>query len=341
MRRPGLLAAALLLLIGGSARAADTDDSLRHCVRIGSVLPLLGGGTDTPLVKVTVNGKTAAMFVSPEIAWLIVRNVSKDFRFPNEGWASLVAQDDRFLDAYWTRIGTLDIDQFRITDGEAAQVDLNFPRSVSTSGGDLPIIGIIGRNILFHNLIELIDMPHRYVAFFEWDHDHCGEASRILGENARTIAISEDNAVDGAVAGAAFDIHFNPDLAYSTFPRDEISRIGLKRKVMKTWPKVDIRYSRTDIGYLSDPMDVAVGGKSIGPQRFVIEDDGIPRVVLGNPFFRTRAVLFDFTRGKMAYADSPPSGNATVPSGHLHFDMSFVPQASVSDSQGTIERGSR
>ncbi|MBM9400827.1 hypothetical protein JUN65_04420 [Gluconacetobacter azotocaptans] len=330
-RRPELVC--MLCLTAGlffcRPSCAQDDRTLEKCVLMGSVLPLIGEPNDTPLVRANLDGHDVAIFVSPEISKLIVRDVSNDFWFPDHGAARLMAQDHQMERANWTQIEDLRLGEVRIGPVPGLVIDPTFPKTI----GDLPIIGIVGRNILVQGLIEMIDIPHRAVAFLRWDYDRCGPAANLLGPGGHVMRLSDDNAVRGTVSGRRFDIHFDPDLAYNTFPADNVSDIGITREEMNAFPKVNLRFSEINVGRLSDSRPVTLANDSIGSQQFLIQRR-VSRVVLGSAFFQTRTVLFDFNHHQISYVNVPSSSPATANTGRFHFDMTYIPHAAVTESAG-------
>jgi len=316
-------------LIAPPTGSAQEAPALEKCVLVGAVLPLIGGPSDTPLVRSTIDGHDVAIFVSPEISKLLIRDVSDDFWFPHGSSARLMAQDHQMVDAEQTTVDQLRMGQFKIGPLPGFVIDPTFPKNI----GDLPIIGVVGRNVLVQGVILMIDIPHGSLALFKWDYEHCGSAATLLGKDAFVAPLSAENATNGTVSGKRFEIHFDPDLAYNSFPRDDIESIHLTDKQLSTFPEINLRFSEINVGRLSDARPITLNGNSIGAQKFLIQKQ-VSRVVLGNPFFRTRTVLFDFTRHQISYLDvlssaSPPSGP-----GHYHFDMTYVPRTSVSESAG-------
>lgn len=331
IRRCGATIVVCLLsgLIAPPTGSAQEASALEKCVLVGSVLPLIGGPSDTPLVRSTIDGHDVAIFVSPEISKLLIRDVSDEFWFPHGGSTRLMAQDNQMVDAEQTTVDQLRIGQFQIGPLPGFVIDPTFPKDV----GGLPIIGVVGRNILVQGVILMIDIPHGSLALFKWDYEHCGSATTLLGQDAHVAPLSAENATNGTVSGKRFEIHFDPDLAYNSFPGDDIERIHLTDKQLATFPQINLRFAEINVGRLSGAQSITLHGNSIGAQQFLIQKQ-VSRVVLGNPFFRTRTVLFDFTRHQISYLDVRSSASRPSGSGRYHFDMTYVPRTSVSESAG-------
>jgi len=132
-----------------------------NCISAATVLPLLGGAGDSPLVEARFNGMRGALFVSPQYGRFLVRNVSNDFWFPADRFVTEIGIDRQRKPAELTHVESLQFRALELHDLQAVIVDRTFPLKI----GDLPIVGIIGRDVLSeYGLIELIDIPHNKLA---------------------------------------------------------------------------------------------------------------------------------------------------------------------------------
>ncbi|MBM9400830.1 hypothetical protein JUN65_04435 [Gluconacetobacter azotocaptans] len=302
-----------------------------ECIGAATVLPLLGGMGDTPLVEAKFEGKRGALFVSPQYGKFLVRNVSDDFWFVNDGAVSAIGIDQQREPAEWTHVERLQLGKLELHDLRALVVDRHFPAHVD----GLPIVGIIGREFLTdYGLIELIDIPHKKLALFRWDHDRCGSSSRLLGPDAHVANLYDDGGVEGMIAGKHLRIHFNPDLDRNMFPLTGIAKLGLTAKALKERPQVMLDFAGKNHGFLSEKVPVSVAGFDLAPQDFLVVEN-IERVSLGYRFFLTRTVIFDFGYRTFATVDANER-DSLPPTKHLHFDSYNIVDIGVQESTGAL-----
>ncbi|MBB2158385.1 hypothetical protein [Gluconacetobacter diazotrophicus] len=318
------------------AQAADTlNDSppLSECVSAATVLPLLGGAGDSPLVQAKFDGREGALFVTPQYSKFLIRNVSDDLWFVNDGPVTLIGLDWQLDRANWTHVERFGLGRLQFDEIRAVLIQPHLSKEVD----GLPIVGVIGRDLLSDGLIELIDIPHGKLALYRWDHSRCGGAARLLGPDAHITSLSTENSFDGLVAGRHVKLHLDPDLAVNMFPLDQIEGIGIPRAYLKKLPSVILKFTTANHGYLSDPMTVELAGASLPKQKFLLAEH-IDRITLGNSFFTRRTVMFDFRQHTLAFVDVQDP-DPVGPTKHLHFDTSVISNATVRESTGTSALG--
>lgn len=304
-----------------------------NCISAATVLPLLGGTGDSPLVEARFNGMRGALFVSPQYGKFLVRNVSDDFWFPADRFVTEIGIDRQRKPAELTHVDSLQFGTLELHDLQAVIVDRTFPLKI----GDLPIVGIIGRDFLSeYGLIELIDIPHNKLAFYHWDHDRCGSSGRLLGPSAHIAPLREDDSVDGKIADREVRVHFNPDLDRNIFPIQEISKFGSKPGAFSDGPQVVLKFIGTNRGALSKKLPVLVAGMPLPPQNFLVTEN-IEQISLGYDFFSTRTVMFDFSYNTFGAVDvSIPE--RLPPTHHLHFDSYNIAKVGVREGTGSLDK---
>ncbi|GAA4488679.1 glutathione S-transferase N-terminal domain-containing protein [Gluconacetobacter asukensis] len=321
------------IIISAAATAFSRDlPSVAECISAATVLPLLGGVGDSPLVEAKFDGMRGALFVSPQYGKFLVRNVSDDFWFADDGSVTAIGIDRQREPAELTHVGRLQFGTLELHDLRALIVDRAFP----VRAGIPPIVGIIGREFLSeYGLIELIDIPHRKLAFYRWDHDRCGSSTRLLGADAHIADLREDDSVDGVIAGKKVRIHFDPDLGRDMLPLNEAKKLGFTTRALKMRPQVMLDFVGKNHGYLSKKVTVSVADVNLPYQDFLITEN-IERISLGYQFFRNRTVMFDFkhrTFGALDVTDPEP----LPPAQHLHFDSYSITNVGVSENAGTLQ----
>lgn len=115
------------------------------------ILPLLGGEGDTPLIPVKINGKPAAMYVSPAFDYIYARN-SEGIQFP-KGYddAKVVISGAYKESAFHSNIDELVLDDIPLKD-----VDVVLLAKASTQMVEgRPIVGVLGRAALFRFTVHI------------------------------------------------------------------------------------------------------------------------------------------------------------------------------------------
>ncbi|GBQ32389.1 hypothetical protein HLH34_04640 [Gluconacetobacter azotocaptans] len=320
----------VVISAAGTAFGRDLPP-IAECISAATVLPLLGGVGDSPLVEAKFDGMRGALFVSPQYGKFLVRNVSDNFWFADDGSVTAIGIDRQRESAELTHLDRLQFGTLELHDLKALIVERAFPVRVD----GLPIVGIIGREFLDeYGLIELIDIPHRKLAFYHWDHDRCGSSARLLGADAHVANLYEDDAVDGTIAGKKVRIHFDPDLGRDMLPLNEAKRLGFTERALKMRPQVMLDFVGANHGYLSEKVAVSVANFDLPRQDFLITEN-IERISLGWQFFQKRTVMFDFkyrTFGTVDVSDPEP----LPPAMHLHFDSYSITNVGVRENTGTF-----
>ena len=325
------LVLALLVSSGLFIETAQAENSV-ECVTAPILLPLLGGQGDAPLIPVTINGKPAAMYVSPAFDYIYIRN-SGDVQFPQADEDARVIINGTYQErAYHSKISELVLDGVALKDVDA--VLLERPTTQSVDGR--PIVGVLGRAAL-SRLSVLIDIPKRKFAYLEFSRDAAckGAIDTFLGEESRSLYMDDDFTVHLRIGGKKRHVSFNPDLTYTTFPSAWISSLKDSLSGLGEQKKFTHYDGFMSVGQVATVRNMTMGGLSIEDEKVLFQDD-VQIGSLGLPFFENKIVLWNLRENRMYFTlsnDQPP-----LPKGrNLHFFSTHSGNVSVQNKRGDVE----
>lgn len=310
------------------ARAEDPIE----CVTAPVLLPLLGGKGDAPLIPVTINGKPAAMYISPSFDYIYVRN-SPDIRFPDVGEDTTVTINGTYKErASRSNISELVLDGVAIKDVDAVLLERSSLQRVEGR----PIVGALGL-VALSRLAVLIDIPKRKFAYLEFSHAKAckGTIDAFLGENSRSLEMDDDFTVHLRIGGKRKRVSLNPDLTYTTFPsfwisslKDNLSGLGEQKK----FTHYDGFMS---VGQAAVVRNLKMGDIPIEDEKVLFQKD-VQISSLGLPFFENKIILWDLHDNRMYFTisnDQPP-----LPKGsNLHFFATHSGNVSMQNRRGDVE----
>lgn len=309
---------------------AHAQRAVSSCIDAAAVLPLLGGNGDSPLIPVKIGASPAAMFVSPALNHVFIRDHDALW-FPSGTPQKLRAQDGNIVEARRTEIETLEIGKVFLTKVPALLLDGN----ATHSAGRLPVLGLIGRNLLAHTEV-LLDVPNGKIAFFQW---HTGKGcsgtpDSIFSGTVYDVPMDSDGGIRMKIDNTSARLQLDPDLALSVLPRSDAHSAGVTDKALSQDPHVTTRYSAITVGARHRFRAVSIGEDTLAHFDFVVQDT-IQSGALGGNFFEGVVALFDFPHGRFIF--QPTDVRNTAPVLHLHFDESHQSYTSVHETPGIPE----
>ncbi|NHN85081.1 hypothetical protein GOB93_10570 [Acetobacter musti] len=329
-RRAGPCSVIVMLLsfsTGARAQQAHAQLSASSCIEGATVVPLLGGNGDSPIIPVKAGSSPAAMFVSPAFSHILVHDHDRIW-FPQGPAQQVVAQDGNRVIAEHTEIDSLTIGAVSLPMVPALLLD----GEAKHSADGLPVLGIIGRDILAHVEV-LLDVPHRTLALFQWSRRKgCGETpAPIFTGDVYTVPMDSDAGIQVRIGPASARLRLDPDLAVSVLPRPDAHAAGVSDEILSHDPRVTARYVSIQAGARHRFPTVTIGAESLSGFDFVIEDS-IRNGALGENFFEGVVALLDFPHGRFIFQPTDDRNDAPVL--HLHFDQSRQGYTAVREQQG-------
>ncbi len=334
-RLPRICMSLLGLLSAISAPAAMCTD-VSACIDTATILPLLGGRGDSPIIPVIVGPRDAAMFLTFDSTSNMVWN-THDVGFPPTGGLVRFQKDDGTeLHPSQTKLENFQIGQSGPSNIAAVLLD----RAPEQSVAGRSIIGVLGREAFSHGQV-LLDEPHGKLAFIEIsDRKACASTEQdLLGGNAQSVPL-----MDGGIIPSAIPVTIDhktrlagldPDLTDNAVPADWIDPSHLPAETLKTAPAVQTRYLDTMVwGKRIALPDYAIGDAP-GHTMMVVVEPKILRAVLGAPFFAHRMVLFDYPNRRVLFQSIDTE--TLPPAKHLHFDISTATNVSVRNRMGQLK----
>jgi len=293
------------------------------------VLPLLGGSGDSPIIPVEVNEKSAAMFLSPGLIHVLVRNGGGLFYRSGTSF-QMKAQDGKLADADNTVIDTLRLSNVRLYQVPAALIRGTDTRHI----GGLPITGFLGRDFL-QNAEILLDVPHAKVALFHWrDGPGCDVGPSLLFEGAvYAVPMDSDARLQLKIGKTEVKAQLDPDLETSVLPKNIAVEAGMSDSDLNRGKKNITIYESIVVGQQHIFNDVQIGAFRDQTMNFIVQKD-LERATLGGDFFANKTVLFDFPHNMFIFQSSADQNDHPVL--HLHFDETREGTTSVEEGKGNL-----
>lgn len=317
----------IVMLFGVDAHA---QQSVSSCIDGATVVPLLGGNGDSPIIPVKVASSPAAMFVSPALKHVFIRDHGAIW-FPSGPTQRLIAQDGNIAITKHTEIDNLEIGEVSLPAVPALLLDGN----TTHSAGGLPVLGLIGRDILGQAEV-LLDVPHRKLALFHWhESKECGKTlAPIFSGDVYDVPMDSDGGIRVQIGDTSTRLQLDPDLAISVLPRSDAHDAGVSDKMLSQDPRVTTRYESITVGARHRFQEVDIGKDTLPDFDFVVQDN-IRNGALGENFFEGVVALLDFPHGRLIF--QPTALRNDAPILHLHFDETHQGYTSVQEYQGVPE----
>lgn len=328
--RYGARAWLMIAVVFSVCAAAHAQPSASTCIDGATVVPLLGGNGDSPIIPVKIGSSPAAMFVSPALRHVFVRDHGAIW-FPSGPTQQLRAQDGNIAVTEQTEIDNLKVGGVSLSAIPASLLD----GDATHSAGGLPVLGLIGRDILGHAEV-LLDVPHRKLALFHWHTGKgCAETpASIFSGDVYDIPMDSDGGIRVRIGDTSTRLQLDPDLAISVLPRSDAHDAGTSDKILSQDPHVTTRYESITVGERHRFHDVEIGNDALPTFDFVVQDN-IRNGALGENFFEGVVALLDFPHGRLIFQPTHLRNDAPVL--HLHFDETHQGYTSVHEYQGVPE----
>ncbi|QDH25520.1 hypothetical protein D5366_10190 [Neokomagataea tanensis] len=242
------------------------------------------------------------------------------------------AQDNNIVTTERTEIDNLQIGEVSLSDVPASLLD----EDTTSKAGELPVIGLIGRDLLEHVEV-LFDVPHKKLALFQWNsRDGCsGTPDSIFSGTVYKIPMDSDGGIQAVVDGTSVRLQLDPDLKTSVLPRSAAYDAGVSDEMLDKDPRVTTQYAAITIGAKHRFKKINLGGRIISNFDFIVQNN-IRDGALGENFFSGMIALLDFPHGQLIF--QPTDSRNHAPTLHLHFDQSRQGFTSVHETQGTLKQ---
>jgi len=271
------------------------------------------------------------MYVSPALKHVFVRDHGKMW-FPSGPTERLRAQDGNIAVTERTEIDNLDIGGVLLPEVPASLLD----GDATHSANGLPVLGLIGRDILGHAEV-LLDVPHRKLALFHWHEGKgCSETpASIFSGDVYDVPLDSDGSIQVKIGSTSTRLQLDPDLAISVLPRSDAHGAGVSDEMLSQDARVTTRYESITVGAKHRFQEVDIGKGALPDFDFVVQDN-IRNGALGENFFEGVVALLDFPHGRFIFQPTDLRNNAPVL--HLHFDETHQGYTSVHEHQGVPEQ---
>ncbi|GLP89162.1 hypothetical protein GCM10007868_02370 [Gluconobacter frateurii] len=322
---------ALCVMVGalssGSLQAEDSSD----CVTAPILLPLLGGEGDAPLIPVTINGKSAAMYVSPSFDSIYVRN-AQGITFADRDEPTTVIINGTYKEqASRSRIDELVLDETPLKNVDVIRLDT--PSAQIVDGR--PVVGVLGRTAL-SSLAVLVDIPERQFAYLDFsDKEACkGTIDRFLGKESHSAEMEDDFTVHIRIGTRKKRVSLDPDLTYTTFPSFWMSSLKDNLQVLDSQKKFTHYDSFMSVGQAAQVRDLFMGGAPIRDEKVLFQDE-VEIGSLGLPFFADKIIIWSLGRNRLYFVQ--PAHIKPMPKGQsLHFFATHSGSVAVRDGHGNV-----
>ncbi|MFC0500691.1 hypothetical protein [Asaia krungthepensis] len=316
-------------------RARFAASLAETCVESATTLPLLGGPDDAPVIPVRIEGKDAAMVVSPLFGHLFVRNAGAIW-FEQGPTHKMIAQDHAVTLTEITKVDTLEIGPIVLHDLLAERLEDAPIRLVKGR----PLVGVIGRPLLQHfRLMLMLDVPHEKLGLLVWrDAPQCAAGPQgLFTRKPVVIDLDADARITALIDNHPVRIRLDPDLVRSALPRDVVlGTLATAGDLGQDQPVVT-QFGTMERGVRHRFKSLRLGSRDLGATEFLVLEN-LDEGALGASFFRREVTLIDFDHGKFLFA--PATSQVNQPDLGLHFDASHEGIATVHDTprQATAER---
>ncbi|WP_231502816.1 hypothetical protein [Gluconobacter thailandicus] len=323
---------ALFMIVGALSNALSFAGDGSDCVTAPIVLPLLGGEGDAPLIPVTVNGKRAAMYVSPSFDSIYVRN-AQGITFPDGGEPTTVLMNGTYREqASRSRIDKLVLDETPLKNVDVIRLDT--PSTQVVDGR--PVVGVLRRTAL-SSLAILLDIPERQFAYLDFSNKEVckGTIDGFLGKDSHSAEMEDDFTVHIRIETRKKRVSFDPDLTYTTFPSFWMSSLKDNLQVLETQKKFT-HYDRfMSVGQAAQVRNLFMGGVPIRDEKVLFQDE-VDIGNLGLPFFADKVILWSLGRNRLYFVQ--PAHIKPMPKGQsLHFFATHSGSVAVRDGSGTVQ----
>ncbi len=310
---------------------AHAEKSASSCIEGATIVPLLGGNGDSPIIPVKVGSFPAAMFVTPALEHVFVRNHGAIW-FPSGPIQQLRAQDGAISLSERTEIDKLGIGELSLPSVPASRLD----GDATHSADGLPVVGLIGRELLAHAEV-LLDVPHRKLALFRWvQSKECGETpAAIFSGDVYDVPMDDNGGVRVRIGATLTRLQLDPDLGVSVLPTSDAHDAGIPDRILSQDPRVTTHYESIVIGSRHRFKTVSIGTDILANFDFIVQDN-IRSGALGENFFEGVIALLDFPHGRFIFQPTDLRNDAPVL--HLHFDQSRQGYTSVMEREGEPSR---
>lgn len=268
------------------------------CITQKITMDLLGGRDDTPLVPVSVDDKSAALYISFASDNLYLHN-SDIFNFVEKNNYNLYFKNDirtkidKHINGYSVVIKKMNIANIEIKDFPA--ILLEEKRDQSING--VPIIGLIGYKF-FQNFSVLLDIPNNRITLLQIkDTKKCEFIYQtLLGSDyySNPLEIDDNGATTRVKIGQnSYWMGLDTDVERTQIPEYLIKRnfLGITNSDIKT--KVSTEINERFIMKPAKIKKITVGDYQINNISIDVSEK-IRRGYLGIDFFKDKLVLLDF-----------------------------------------------
>ncbi|MFW7267306.1 aspartyl protease family protein [Gluconacetobacter sp. Hr-1-5] len=317
-----LFLSALLALSTPSHAQATLPPSA--CIEGATVVPLLGGQGDAPLIPVHVEDQDAAMFVSPGLRPVLIRNYG-DIWFPLGPAQPLIAQDGQPVITHHTEIDDIRIGTLSLSMVPASLLEHDATRMVGTR----PLLGLLGYEF-FIGAELLLDIPHGKLAIFHWStKKECGDSpARIFAGAFTSVKMDSTTHIAVQIGPITRQFKLDPDLGISIIPYTDARDAGISKASLAEDTRIATCYATTQVGARHRFDRVAIGSHTMTDIPLVVQNH-LSTGALGEDFFSGIVALFDFPHNRFIF--QPTTDRNTAPERHLHFDESHEGFTSVKE----------
>ena len=253
------------------------------------------------------------MFFSPGFAPLLFRN-NRTITF-NKYRDIEFRQQDGDVGTAFTSVGWgLSIDHQKPSDRKGYLL----PEPDNRSVNGLPIVGMLGRDILPDGAVVNLDLPGRRVTISA-PPVNCPTFSRPL--LAHSIDMQQEILlVPIKINGTLVDAVLEPDLPVSILPREVARKTGISDADLENDPSVVTKFGRGVLGRRHQVNTLDVGDVQLQKFAFDVEDN-VTNAMLGANFFDFGQGIFDFQNQKFLFKQTTRILPAPT---NMHFDQTKV-----------------
>ncbi len=312
------------LLAPSTASHAQTPLPPSACIEGATVVPLLGGQNDAPLIPVHIEDLDAAMFVSPGLRPVLIRNHG-DTWFPLGPRQPLMAQDGELVITHHTVIDDIQIGTLSLSMVPASLLEYDATRMVGTR----PLLGLLGYEF-FTGAELLLDIPHGKLAIFRWsDKKECGDSpARIFSGAFSSVKMDSTTHIAVQIGPITRRFKLDPDLGVSVIPYADARDAGVSKADLAEDARIATRYATVQLGSRHRFDQVAIGSYTMTDIPLVVQKH-LFSGALGEDFFSGIVALFDFPHCRFIF--QPTTDRNTAPELHLHFDESHEGSTSIQE----------
>lgn len=280
--------------------------SSKTCISGIVTVKMLGGRTDSPIVKVQINGRKFGMYLSGDFDSIYISDkidtLNLDLGFPLAQLTLITNGND------YDSGNLVQIDEFKIEDFKIGTVN-----AIVTDGipidyvENIPIIGVIG-SILFKSIDVYIDYPKNLISLISVSNKNTCEFgttdlfNKPYHQTEMGIDGKSELTMKTQIDGIIRYLHLDISASTLTIPHRWLEEGKTKEKSFNE----TISYGENiKIGYDSKIKLFCVGD-FCKKDAYCYINKGISYGFIGNDFFNSREVLFDYKNQQILFSDTQP-----------------------------------